>query len=369
MPPPSPVLCIKTFGMEPAELLDHLYPFAAENGDMPLFPVNDKQLAFVQFPSMKESTECMAYINSGSIIAYNGKALTAEYSSRQQVSMPTNGTYNTMMQRPMMMMQYMGGNMGGKGGGMGMMKRPLTTPIMNVTPKRVNIEFDPSAVSPVICLKTDLSEDELFVWLEQVSTEQQLPPPIDVFVLAAKKMAFVQYSDTHQSAQALEHINSQQYETPSGLEMSAAYSRRQVIQREVSETGEQIEPRVKKPEAEPSPVLIVNLRPITKVSNFSISTEDLLAPFSHMGLVAKIIIFSKRDTSDVQTLQALVQYTELRFAQLARERMDNQVLGPFGCMVRYSERPELTVESNSERTRDYQNPWLPVSGEEMFKRD
>eukprot|EP00397_Hematodinium_sp_SG-2012_P045384 GEMP01050954.1.p1 GENE.GEMP01050954.1~~GEMP01050954.1.p1 ORF type:complete len:380 (+),score=87.80 GEMP01050954.1:64-1203(+) len=368
--PPSCVLCIKTHDMQENELRENLAPFA-DYRDVPIFIQAKKLLAFVQFPSLDQATQCLEFLNGGSLVTAQDKTVTAEYSNRQEVTV--RGASDNRQQS---------GSLGSlKPITTGMNKRPRddfhTTSAPPFVAKRPNLMSRTTngpingnePPSPVLCVKSDLSENELINLLQSLGGHEGFSSPVDIMSIAGKTMSFVQYQDVRQSSAALKHMNENQYQTPSGLVMAATFSKRHSIQRDVNReqqhqpqqqhvgfvTGDAPGPKgPKKPEAPPSKVVIVTLRPVRQ-QQFQLTLDNILLPFSRFGMVQKIILFSKKDTTD---LQALVQYDNLQFAQLARERMDNQIVDSFRVMVRFSERPELNIEHNGERMRDYSNPWL-----------
>eukprot|EP00397_Hematodinium_sp_SG-2012_P047447 GEMP01053979.1.p1 GENE.GEMP01053979.1~~GEMP01053979.1.p1 ORF type:complete len:354 (+),score=93.67 GEMP01053979.1:105-1166(+) len=339
--PPSLVLCMKIHDMDENELLNALHPYGGL--DLPIFVQRKKQLAFVQFPSLDAARHCLNFVKNGELVTQQGKAVCAEFSSRKEVTVEGNvdrqqGTKRPRDSHPMVhdstlkksntLHNGSGLQMGGGGGG------------------------GNEEASPVLCVKADLEEAELLRFVNNLSP--RLPRPVDILWMHQKNMAFVQYTDVRQSTMILNHFKQNDYRSPSGHAISAAYSKRQSIERtDRKPQGDESQANAR-PEAPPSKVIMATLRPHSK-EHVRLTVEDVLYPFMRFGIVNKIVTFGKKDKSDVQVL---VQYENQQFAQLARERMNNTIIGNFRAYVRFSDNEELEIQNNNDRSRDFTNPWL-----------
>ncbi|CAJ0563908.1 unnamed protein product, partial [Mesorhabditis spiculigera] len=101
------------------------------------------------------------------------------------------------------------------------------------------------------------------------------------------------------------------------------------------------------------------LRVIIENMMVPVTLDILYEIFHRFGKVLRIITFNKNNT-----FQALVQLSEARAAQLARQALDNQNVFNGCCTLRidYSKLATLNVKYNNDKSRDYTNPNLP-SGE------
>lgn len=419
--PTSCVLAIKIHDLPEAALRQHLAPFQNFDDNFNMFIQTKKQLAFVQFPNLEASQQCLDFINSGNISAPSNRALTAQYSTRQEVTkrddqpMHQSNNNGPIMTDGGMINTMSGNNMGNGGQGTNFIhsgvKRALDGNMLNNASAVVGLPFGNGAkrpnnngmssqtqfmpftssppqpvqqgcvantASPVLCIKGDLAEEEMLVFLQELAQNNELPLPIDLMRVNGKNMCFVQYSSVQDAKNVLDHFSKNEYQTASNTVMMAAFSKRRSIER-TAKSGQSIinhagdmgtinsgshTPSVAKKEADPSKVLIISLK-AHGGQHYSLTAENILVPFSRYGMVQKVVVFTKKDknTSEIlgverEMLQALVQYSTIEYAQLARERMDGQDVGEFRLMVRYSERAEIDVQRNCEKMRDFSNPWL-----------
>jgi len=415
--PPSCVLAIKIHDLPEPQLRQHLAQFQNFDDNYNMFIQTKKQLAFVQFPNLELSQQCLDFINAGNITAPSNRAVTAQFSTRQEVTkrddqpmmmhqntngpiMTNGGMINTMSGNNMGSGQgtnflhsgvkrALDGNMMGNASavvglpfGNGA-KRPnnngmtsnqfVTMPSSFSQPQPVQQGCVTNTASPVLCIKGDLAEEEMLVFLQELAQNNDLPLPIDLMRVNGKNMCFVQYSTILDAKSVLNHFSKNEYQTASNTVMLAAFSKRRTIERtaksgqsiinHAGDMGTSTTPSVAKKEADPSKVLIISLKPHGG-QHYSLTAENILVPFSRYGMVQKVVVFTKKDKGsevlgmDREMLQALVQYSTIEYAQLARERMDGQDVGEFRLMVRYSERAEIDVQRNCEKMRDFSNPWL-----------
>lgn len=325
----SHVLCMKIHDMDINDLLGALSQYGGHS--LPVFHQRKKQLAFVQFPSVDAACHCHDSINNGELLTSTGKPVTAEYSSRQEVS--PDGPQDRGLKRPRDSLN----------GPMSLKK--FNRPGLQVQNGVTGYE-EPS---PVLCIKADLEETELRRFVNNLSA--RLPRPVDILWMHLKNMAFVQYAEIRQATMVLNHFRQNDYRSPSGHAISAAYSKRQTIER-VERQFKSEEPQ--RPEAPPSKVIMATLRPHSR-EHVRLTVEDVLYPFMRYGIVSKIVTFGKKEKSDVQVL---VQYDNLQCATLAREKMNNTTVGNFRAFLRFSENEELEIQNNNDRSRDFTNPWL-----------
>lgn len=361
---PTHVLAIKCHELTEQALRAHLGQFQNFSDNYPLFIQNSKQIAFVQFPSVEASQLAHDYINSGAISVPSGRQVTAQYSNRASVTMGNNrsdgntagmmtGLSGLKRDHSTMMSSGLLGTGIGPLGQIGSFESPMLAQSNNHN----------SEPSPVLCIKTDISEEDMHRFLNELHTSHGLPAPVEIMRLNSKNMCFVQYDNLLDAKLILEHFQTSQYHTETNTLMAATYSKRRRIERPANRTGTTQNSDTagvthsggNKPEAEPSKVLIVSLRPNSGKS-FALTADNFLVPFSKFGMVQKVVVFN--NTADSEILRALVQYSMIEYANLAREKMDGQSMGEFRLMVRYSERSELEVTRNSQKMRDFSNPWL-----------
>lgn len=359
MSEPSCVLVVKTHGMPQRDLQRQLGPLT-RNQDLPMYTQKKLAITFVQLPSIAVAARCMDFLNSGTVVTSSGRQVSAEFSDRKEVT--TGVSNNTSSLKRNGPNAYETGSPGNK---RQRADREYGRPVQqeyfgnggNRGNNTINAPVDDTPPSPVLCLKSDLTEREMIELLQSLSTQHGVPSPVDILYIQGRKMAFVQYQGIRQSTRAKRLLNDQNE--------IAEFSKRQTIQRDSKSRKPQSEEDIqqngpRKPESPDSKVVLVTLRPIRQIAaNDKVMVDQLLVPCSRFGVVHKIITFRKKDSNEVQ---ALVQYESLEFAQLARERLDNSVLDNFRLMVRFSDREELSVEKNDDRTRDYTNPLL---GEEV----
>lgn len=333
---PSLVLCMKIHDMDKNELLSCLGPYGGY--DLPVFVQRKKQLAFVQFPSMEAARHCLDSVKKGDLITAQGLAVTAEYSSRTEVT--PEGAQDRGLKRPREQ------------------RDPMSLKKSNVLTNGAGVNMAGNAggfeaPSPVLCIKADLEEAELVRFVNNLSP--RLPRPCDCLCMHQKNMAFVQYTDIRQATMILNHFKQNDYRSPSGHAISAAFSKRQSIERQEGKTYNNEESHAnQRPEAPPSKVVMATFRPRSK-EHVRLTVEDVHFHFSRFGLVNKMITFGKKEKTDVQ---ALVQYDNLQFATCCREKMNNTICGNFRVFVRYSDNEELEIQNNNDRSRDFTNPWL-----------
>lgn len=183
-------------------------------------------------------------------------------------------------------------------------------------------------------------------------------------------MCFVQYATIQDSRKVLNHFVAANYVTPTNFQMTAHFSKRKFINRSDKQQRNApppvIVPEKEIPviqavrshvEAKPSKVLLVTLRPVNG-NQLTVTAENMLLPFSRYGIVHKVIVWGKKDKTD---LNALVQYSSLEYSAYAKEKMDGITIGEFKAQIRYSERAEIDIAQNNERMRDFSNPWLSSS--------
>lgn len=88
--------------------------------------------------------------------------------------------------------------------------------------------------------------------------------------------------------------------------------------------------------------------------------SQVFSPFEtdSSGTVQKIVIFTKQ-----AGLQALIQYSSNHAAALAKSSLDGKNIYANCCtlQIQFSNLTELTVRENSDKSRDFTNPSLPVS--------
>lgn len=359
---PTHVLAIKCHELTEQALRAHLGQFQNFSDNYPVFIQASKQIAFVQFPSVEASQLAHDYINSGAISVPSGRQVTAQYSNRASVTMGNQRPdANTAGMMPLAGIKrehstMMSGMLGGMGplGQIGSFEAPMLANSPN--------NNEPS---PVLCIKTDISEEDMHRFLNELHTSHGLPAPVEIMRLNSKNMCFVQYDNLLDAKLILEHFQTSQYHTETNTLMAATYSKRRRIERPANKTGTSAGGAdtagvtsgggPTKPEAEPSKVLIVSLRP-NSGKTFALTADNFLVPFSKFGMVQKVVVFN--NTADSEILRALIQYSMIEYANLAREKMDGATMGEFRLMVRYSERPELEVTRNSQKMRDFSNPWL-----------
>lgn len=372
----SKVLAVKVHDLSEQDLRQAVLSYQ-DTDNFPVFVQAKKQLAFVEFPSIDHSTRCLEYINQGSIMTNNGKTVSAEMSTRQKVTLDgeyqkgssngpqfhtSNNIRSIVNNNPLAVFNTGSVNTGVKRqrdtlfGNNGFDSVPKRMPAIGITDHEVS-------PSPVLCIKSDLEYEDLHQFLTDLQTNHDLPAFVDLMHINGKTMSFVQYSNVQDSRTVLNHFAGAGYQTPGGVNMVAQFSKRKCIERNdlpahipKKDLGT---PLHISNEAPPSKVLIVTLRPLTG-KHMNVTAENMLLPFSRFGIVHKVIVWGKKDKTD---LNALVQYSSLDYSQYARENMDGQTIGEFRAQLRYSERAEIDIANNTERMRDFCNPWLGNTNE------
>eukprot|EP00397_Hematodinium_sp_SG-2012_P042522 GEMP01047055.1.p1 GENE.GEMP01047055.1~~GEMP01047055.1.p1 ORF type:complete len:395 (+),score=55.25 GEMP01047055.1:93-1277(+) len=359
--PPCKVLLIRSFDAPEHYLQRTLVSIAQAHNPMvtelPMFQQLEKGITFVQFPSIECAGQAMEYINQGTMQTPMGKNIHSEFSSRAEV---------VSRKRPVPPCQFLS----------------FDAPAA----KRLDARDCCSTLSPVLCVKTDMTEDELRSFM--VPCQAML---IDVLYVHNKNMTFLEFANVDDSTRALLYINSSGYVSPNGVQIDAMYSNRMKIERSDVRRPEVVEPsrcnefqsqtvihrnayshfnqnqrgstdniphQVELPPTEqgelaPNRIVIVTLR--TSQQIMPPTVDYLMVPFSHCGIVEKILVFSK----STEYCQALVQYATIDFARLAMERFQGLILGDYQLEIHFSDRNNLDVAKNSDRARDFTNPWLP----------
>lgn len=220
---------------------------------------------------------------------------------------------------------------------------------------------DVVAPSAVLCVKTDQSEVEV----------QQLLAPLgmdimDTLFVLGKNMVFVEFKNVQESTTALNYITKSQIVTPSGYNVDAMYSlRKQITKTPRADGGIQqlggnignataVEMKLRNQDCPPNRVLLVHLKAVQTTSPPTV--DNLMLPFSHFGMIEKMIVFHKQGAA---MCQALIQYSTIEYAEFAMQKYQNQQMGAYRLTIHFSERPELEVAQNNSRMRDFLNPWLP----------
>jgi len=218
----------------------------------------------------------------------------------------------------------------------------------------------------VICVKTDQSEAEV----------QQLLIPLgmdllDTLYVNGKNMVFVEFKNIQESTAALNYITKSQIVTPSGYNVDAMYSLRKQITKTPRVGGGNQQPQMggvpmgtataiemKQPSAQdcpPNRVLLIHLKAVQATTPPTV--DNLMLPFSHCGMIEKMIVFHKQSTAGM--CQALIQYSTIEYAEFAMQKYQNQQMGAYRLTIHFSDRPELEIARNNSRMRDFLNPWLP----------
>lgn len=341
--PPSRVLLIRSADLFGENLTQALDSVTSGLGDLPCFSQESKGISFVQFPSVDVASHVMEMINQGSIQTANGRPISAEFSLRAEVQDR---------------------------------KRPLDDGTMPAVKRERMV--DDSAPSKVICVKTDQSEDDLLNMLSVTGCSV-----VNTLLVGGKNMVFVEFASFDESASVLNYVCGSGLQSKTGYNIDAMYSNRQQIVKsarpqsggqqgtgfsqggggggQVNQLTGSVNPllsnatqqRRPRDEGPANRVILISLRAVSSAPTPTV--DNLLPPFSYCGMIEKMIVFSKEPGQ----CQALVQYMNQEYAQLAVQKYHGTTLGSYNIQVRYSDRPELEVQKNSSMMRDFLNPWLP----------
>jgi len=335
---PSRVLLIRCHDVPGEMLLDSLLQYTVGMGELPMFCQPSKGIAFVQFPSAECASQILELINSGSIAFPTARSVTAEFSTRTEVNTrkrPGDDVLESMNKR---------------------------APTVHATSK------SDIAPSMVICVKTDQSEAEAL----QLFNPLGLEITDSLFVLG-KNMVFVEFKNIPEATTALQFIQKSQITTATGYNVDAMYSLRKQITKENKIVGVSLPPtaattvsnpmmaetKPKNLDCPPNRVLLVSLKAM--MSTGPPTVDNLMVPFSHCGMIEKMIVFNKQNS----VCQALIQYSSIEYAEVAMQRYQGQQMGAYKLTIHFSERPELDIVQNNSRMRDFMNPWLPEAQTEL----
>lgn len=198
--------------------------------------------------------------------------------------------------------------------------------------------------SPVLCIKGDVTEQEFYDMVN--SFPRRLPRPVET--CWRQTVSFLQYENANESQTVLEYLENNHYASSlTGKPFVCAFSLRKCIDK-----TEYDGPKVD--EGVPNKVIMAIFRPQTS-DRIILKVEDVIYSFMLYGMVERIVTFNKRDNTD---MQVLVQYSDLKYAILAHEKMNNTFVDTFRVYIKYSQNPEINIDRNTDRTRNFTNPWL-----------
>ncbi|VFQ58505.1 unnamed protein product [Cuscuta campestris] len=170
-----------------------------------------------------------------------------------------------------------------------------------------------------------------------------------------RNQAFVEFADLNQAINmATYYASSSEPAQIRGKAVYIQYSNRHEI---VNNKG---------PGDVPGNVLLVTIEGV-EASDVSIDVIHLV--FSAYGFVHKIATFEK-----AAGFQALIQFTDVETAVTAREALDGRCIPRYllpehvnDCHLRiaFSAHTDLNIKFQSNRSRDYTNPYLPVNSTAM----
>ncbi|XP_062211409.1 polypyrimidine tract-binding protein homolog 1-like [Phragmites australis] len=168
---------------------------------------------------------------------------------------------------------------------------------------------------------------------------------------ANRNQAFVEFTDVNQAISMVSYFaSSSEPAQIRGKTVYIQYSNRQEIinNRSPGETA--------------GNVLLVT---IEGVQASDVTIEVIHMVFSAFGYVHKIATFEK-----AAGFQALIQYTDAATASAAREALDGRSIPSYllpehvtSCFLRisFSAHKDLNIKFQSNRSRDYNNPYLPIN--------
>ncbi|GLT56513.1 hypothetical protein SLA2020_295490 [Shorea laevis] len=168
---------------------------------------------------------------------------------------------------------------------------------------------------------------------------------------ANRNQAFVEFADLNQAIQMVSYYaSSSEPAQVRGKTVYIQYSNRHEIVNN------------KSPGDTPGNVLLVTIEGV-EAGDVSIDVIHLV--FSAFGFVHKIATFEK-----AAGFQALIQFTDAETASSARNALDGRSIPRYllpehvgSCHLRisYSAHTDLNIKFQSNRSRDYTNPYLPVN--------
>ncbi|CAN6463389.1 unnamed protein product [Victoria cruziana] len=200
---------------------------------------------------------------------------------------------------------------------------------------------EPSKVLHVRNVGHEISEHDLL----------QLVQPFGVVtkfvILRAKNQALLQMHDVASAVSALQYYTSVQ---PSirGRNVYIQFSSHQ----ELTTADPSSQSKNADQDSQPNRILLVTIHHLL----YPITVEVLHQVFSPHGFVEKIVTFQK-----TAGFQALVQYQSRQSAIQARNTLQGRNIYDGCCQldIQFSNLPELQVNYNNERSRDFTNPSLP----------
>jgi len=327
--PPSKVLFINSHDADEPTIQSTLTQFG-EGRPLAIFMMESKGQCFVEFPSIMHASQALEYIITGGLETHGGKILTAQFSNRQEVTPATQTNRKRPMdqQQPSINSDYANYS-------------PSKRPMFNRDSERQMIP-----PSPVLCVKTDITEMELLDFLMPTGFR-----PVDTLLLSNKNTIFVQYSTIDESTAVLNFIQEAGFLSVNGYHMDVAYSTRQCIEKK-NRPDYSVDQIGVEHSDNPTKVILISLRAVTPTVTPTV--DNVMVPFSRCGIVERIVVFSKKPDH----CQALVQYASAEFAQLAVEKYTGTTLGSYQLHVKFSDRSEIDVQRNCDRSRDFTNPWL-----------
>eukprot|EP00270_Netrium_digitus_P008877 TRINITY_DN2682_c0_g2_i3.p1 TRINITY_DN2682_c0_g2~~TRINITY_DN2682_c0_g2_i3.p1 ORF type:complete len:436 (+),score=102.16 TRINITY_DN2682_c0_g2_i3:62-1309(+) len=197
---------------------------------------------------------------------------------------------------------------------------------------------EPSKVVHVRNVGPEISEADVSALASSFGTVQK------IVMIRSKNQALVQMQDVTAAISMMQYYSTLQ---PSvrGRNVYMQFSSHQELSSADSPAG-------RKHTDQPNRILLVTIHnPL-----YPINVDVLHQVFSPHGFVEKIVTFQKS-----AGLQALVQYNSQQSAMTAKATLQGRNIYDGCCMldIQFSDLPELRVNYNNERTRDYTNNQLP----------
>ena len=170
-----------------------------------------------------------------------------------------------------------------------------------------------------------------------------------IYLQPAKCQGFVEFATEAESSQCLRYYSLNPIMLK-GCSIQISYSNRSNVAT--------IPPKI---DIMPGRVLLVHVINLL----YPVNIEMLHQIFSKFGIVERIITFQK----DANVFQAFIQFDTIEHASRALSGLDNENIytGCNSLRVQFSNFTEITVKYNNNRSRDYTNPDLPVSGDDVIE--
>jgi RNA recognition motif-containing protein len=162
----------------------------------------------------------------------------------------------------------------------------------------------------------------------------------NVLLMRGKNQGFIQFEDPAMSMALISYYSGVQASIK-GKHVFFQYSNKDTI--------------TSQPQHEtPNHILLVTIQNMI----YPVTIEILHTVFSKYGAVRRLNMFNKNGAN-----QALIEYADVQSAVAAKSQLEGQCIYQGACMLRivYSQLDKLTVKSNNDKTRDFENPNLPTT--------